>query len=318
MLNPFVLSNYPGQNRFFEQNDGVVSQTVTSEGYREGLRWLRTLFEAGLFGEESFSQSYTELRQQVDGGDAPTLGAVMAGYPGIFASLGGDHWLRYNAIPPLEGPTGLRQTPFSPWGIVSGQCVISPKTEHPEAAFKWCEGLYGREATMRSVYGVPESEAAAGEDSQWRWAEEGEQSVGGADIPAIWKATNIYGTLQNAIWAERGPNYRPNRLRLGEVRHANSALEVVLYEQTKAAYEPYARAIEDLIPPLALTREQAAEVTELRLGITDYVAQMTAEFVLGRQDLDAGWHNFVATIEALGIDRIVEIYQVAYDAQFGG
>ena len=171
LLNPFVLSNYPGQNRFFEQNDGVVSQTVTSEGYREGLRWLRTLFEAGLFGEESFSQSYTELRQQVDGGDAPTLGAVMAGYPGIFASLGGDHWLRYNAIPPLEGPTGLRQTPFSPWGIVSGQCVISPKTEHPEAAFKWCDGLYGREATMRSVYGVPESEAAAGEDSQWRWAE---------------------------------------------------------------------------------------------------------------------------------------------------
>ena len=142
--------------------------------------------------------------------------------------------------------------------------------------------------------------------------------MGGADIPAIWKATNIYGTLQNAIWAERGPNYRPNRLRLGEVRHANSALEVVLYEQTKAAYEPYARAIEDLIPPLALTREQTAEVTELRLGITDYVAQMTAEFVLGRQDLDAGWHNFVATIEALGIDRIVEIYQVAYDAQFGG
>jgi len=92
----------------------------------------------------------------------------------------------------------------------------------------------------------------------------------------------------------------------------------VLLEETRVAYEPYARSIDDLIPPLALTRAQAAEVTELRLSITDYVAQMTAEFVLGRQDLDAGWDNFVATLESLGVNRLAEIYQAAYDAQYGG
>ena len=91
-----------------------------------------------------------------------------------------------------------------------------------------------------------------------------------------------------------------------------------MLEETRVAYEPYARAIEDLIPPLAFTTAQAAEVTELRLAIYDYVAQMTAEFVLGRQDLDAGWDNFVATLEGLGINRMAEIYQEAYDAQYGG
>ena len=45
---------------------------------------------------------------------------------------------------------------------------------------------------------------------------------------------------------------------------------------------------------------------------------MTAEFVLGRQDIDAGWDNFVATVEGMGINRLVEIYQAAYDAQYGG
>ena len=108
-------------------------------------------------------------------------------------------------------------------------------------------------------------------------------------------------------------------LSLGEVRREDAAgLEVVLLEETRVAYEPYARAIEDLIPPLALTRAQAAEVTELRLAITDFVAQMTAEFVLGRQDIDAGWDNFVATVESMGVNRLVEIYQSAYDAQYGG
>ena len=105
-------------------------------------------------------------------------------------------------------------------------------------------------------------------------------------------------------WAQRGPSYRPNHLRLGEVRRDDAAgLEVVLLEETRVAYEPYARSIDDLIPPLAFTPAQAAEVTELRLGVIDYVAQMTAEFVLGRQDLDAGWDNFVATLEGLGINR---------------
>ena len=92
----------------------------------------------------------------------------------------------------------------------------------------------------------------------------------------------------------------------------------MLLEETRVAYEPYARDIGDLIPPLAMTPAQAAEVTELRLSINDFVAQMTAEFVLGRQDLDAGWDNFVATLEALGINRVAEIYQEAYDAQYGG
>ena len=92
----------------------------------------------------------------------------------------------------------------------------------------------------------------------------------------------------------------------------------MLLEETRVAYEPYARSIDDLIPPLAFTPAQAAEVTELRLGINDFVAQMVAEFVLGRQDIDAGWDNFVATVEGLGINRLAEIYQEAYDAQYGG
>ena len=197
--------------------------------------------------------------------------------------------------------------------------MINARTEHPAAAFKWCEGLYDRETTLRSVFGVPQWEAeAGGEDGQWRWAEEGEPALG-PEFESIWRRLSTFGTLQNVHWAQRGPSYRPNHLRLGEVRRDDAAgLEVVLYEQTKASYEPYARDIADVLPPLAFTVAQASEVTELRLGITDFVAQMTAEFVLGRTDIDSGWDGFVSTLERLGINRVAEIYQAAYDAQYGG
>jgi len=310
LMNPFVFSEFSGQNRFFEMNDGHISANVTSEGYREGLRYLHELYSLGLFGDESFTQPADQVKQQVEGGDASTIGVVLAGAHSVFANIGGDRWQRYVAIPPLEGPMGVRQSPYNPWGVGSGQCVINAQTEHPEAAFKWCDGLYDRETTLRSVLGLP--------NEQWRWAEPGEPPLG-PEFEAIWRRLSTFGTLQNVHWAQRGPSYRPNHLRLGEVRRDDAAgLEIVLYEQTKAKMEPYARAIEDVIPPLAFTIAQAAEVTELRLGVNDYVAQMTAEFVLGRTDLDAGWDSFVATMESLGINRIAEIYQTAYDAQYGG
>ena len=151
-------------------------------------------------------------------------------------------------------PSGLRQAPFNPWGVGSGQCVINAQTEHPATAFKWCDGLYDRETTLRSVFGVPQWEAAAREKTvsgagrnraNPRWVDEFE---------SIWRRLSTFGSLQNVHWAQRGPSYRPNHLRLGEVRRDDTAgLEIVLYEQTKTNYEPYARAIEDLIPPLAFT-----------------------------------------------------------------
>ncbi len=319
LMNPFVYTEFLGSNRYLEMNDGVISAVANAEGWREGLRFLKRMYDAGLFGEESFTQPQEQLRQLVEGGDVSILGSVVAGHPGQFAILGQERWLDYVAIPPLEGPTGLRQSPYNPWGVGSGQCVINSQTEHPEAAFKWCDGLYDRETTLRSVFGIPQWEAAEGEDGQWKWAEEGEPSLGGEEFPSIWRRLSTFGTLQNVHWAQRGPSYRPNHLRLGEARRDDAAgLEVVLFEETNAKVEPYARDIADVIPPLAYTTAQAAEVTELRLGIDDYVAQMMAEFVLGRQDLDAGWDNYVATLDALGINRMAEIYQAAYDAQYGG
>ncbi len=319
LMNPFAFSEFLGQNRYFEINEGVISTTANTEGFREGLHYLNQLYAAGLFGEESFTQPADQVKQLIEGGDAPSIGMVLAGAHSVFSNIGGDRWQRYVAVPPLEGPTGLKQAPYNPWGVGSGQCVISAKTEHPEAAFKWCEGLYERETTLRSVFGIPQWEAeAAGEEGQWRWAEEGEPALG-PEFESIWRRLSTFGSLQNVHWAQRGPSYRPNHLRLGEVRREDAAgLEVVLYEETKSKIEAHARDIADVIPPLAFTVAQATELADLRLGVNDFIAQMTAEFVLGRTDIDAGWDGYVAALDGYGLNRIVEIYQAAYDAQYGG
>ena len=310
LMNPFVYNErrFNPSNDFMTIQDGVISSVVDTEGWREGLRYIKGLYDAGLFGEESFTQEPEQLRQLVEGGDTSLIGAIPAGGPNVFANLGEPRWHDYVAVPPLEGPTGLRQAPFSPWGINSGQCVIPVTSAHPEVAFKWCDGLYDRETTLRSVFGLP--------DEQWRWAEDGEVGLNGE--PAIWRRLSTFGTLQNVHWAQRGPSYRPNHLRLGEaVRTDIAGLEIVLYEETNEKMVPYARSQDQLIPPLAFTIDQAAELTELKLAVGDFVLQMEADFILGRADLDSGWDSYVSTLESLGLPRLVQIYQEAYDTSFG-
>ncbi|MAS33738.1 MAG: ABC transporter substrate-binding protein [Anaerolineaceae bacterium] len=306
LMNPFVYSEQ-FNNRYLMMEDGVIAPAINTEGWREGLRYLNQMYQAGLFGEESFTQEHTQMRQLIENESAALLGALPAHNPSVFASIAGERWKEYTAVPALEGPSGLRQAAYNPYAVSSGRCVISANTAYPEIAFRFCDGFYDREATLRSVFGLP--------DEQWRWAEDGEIGLNGE--PAIWRRLSTFGELQNVHWAQVNPSYRPNHLRLGEAQRGPEDLEVRLYSETKERMEPYARPLGDVIPPLSFTLEQATELADLELSLEDYIRQMEAEFVLGRADLDSGWDAYVSTLDTLGLARWVEIHQEAYDTQFG-
>ena len=135
--------------------------------------------------------------------------------------------------------------------------------------------------------------------------------------PAIWHRLSTFGELQNVHWAQVGPSYRPNHLRLGEKQRGPEDLEVVLYRETNQKMEPYARGIEDILPPLSFSEEQSIELTDIRLSVTDYINESAAQFVLGQLDVDADWQTYLDTLESLGLPRMVQIYQESYDAKYG-
>lgn len=304
LMQPFVFSEQFNNNRYLVLENGVISSVVDTEGWREGLQYLQTFYSNGLFGEESFTQEHTQMRQLVETEGEPILGMAIAGGPNVLASLAGERWKEYKAVAPLEGPSGLRQAAYNPWGIRSGDCVISATSEYPEVAFRWCDGLYDRETTLFSIFGI--------ENEQWKWAEAGDIGLNGE--PAIWHRLSTFGELQNVHWAQVGPTYRPNHLRLGEKVRNPEDLEVVLYSETNTKYEPYARGVEDIIPPLAFTEDQSIELADIQLSVVDHVTQMSAQFILGQADLDADWDSYVETLNTLGLPRMVGIYQEAYDA----
>ena len=69
---------------------------------------------------------------------------------------------------------------------------------------------------------------------------------------------------------------------------------------------------EHRIPPTTPTVEESSEQSQILNEITTYRDEMTLKFILGDLSFDE-WDNYVAEIEKMGIDRVLEIQNAALD-----
>ena len=71
-----------------------------------------------------------------------------------------------------------------------------------------------------------------------------------------------------------------------------------------------------VVPPLNLTREESAEISNIRSMVDDYVNENQALFCLGTRDIEEEWDSYVREFQILGLERMLEVYQTAYDRQY--
>ena len=306
LMNSFIYNPVYGSSyKHMYVKDGKVDVAYNKPEWKEGLRYLNKLYKEGLISPESFTQDENQLIQIGENPDTVILGASTGGHQGVFTQLLGEsgRWAEYKAVPPLKGPEGAQYAANDTTALTPGAFVITKKAENPELALRWADGLYEQEHTLRSVYGRP--------DQEWRKAKEGEKGINGE--PAVWSELKSFGTVQNVNWAQTGPSNRTNEFRLSAVAKGDDDLEVILYNETKNKYEPYAPKDVSTVPPLFLTNEQASEVADLSKTLNDYVDEMIARFVIGDADLDGEWDGYVQQLEAMNLARYLEIYQKAYD-----
>lgn len=306
LMNSFTFNDTSGQKRLYVNNDKVTA-SYTSDEWKEGLRYLNSLYNDGLLVAESFTQDRNQLKQMGENPD-PILGVTLGGYQGQFAQTnsGSDRWKDYITVPPLEGPTGIRQTVEFPVKPEAG-FVITDKCEYPEIAFRWADGMYEEEAMLRALFGR--------KDVDWKYAEEGEIGINGE--PAIYTVLNDLGSeeTKNRTWGQNSLNMRTPEFRLGRTQDADNPMEIILYNETKTKYEPYAADINLVLPNLTLTEEQASEVLDIETTIIEYIEESIAKFTVGTWNFDSDWDKYIKTLESMNIKRYLEIYQEAYDAR---
>lgn len=289
--------------------DGAVDATYNKPEFRDLLRYQHELFEAGLISDESFTIAQDGLDRLLNNPGDMTVGAVTQGWMSAFADTIGEEGSRfaeYVTVPPLEGPQGVREQSFAAYQIAAGDCVITVAAEDPELAFRWCDAMYNEEVYLHAYFGV--------EDTDWRWATTDEVGINGK--PAWYVPVVKFGTTQSENWDQTTLGFRSSDFRLGEKRVSDTDLEVWLYEQSKKL-EPYAQPVESVLPPLYFSAEQAQELADLSATLQRFADESVANFTLGNSDIDddAQWEGYLQQLEQMGLPRMLEIYNEAYQPQ---
>ena len=312
MMNAFIYTD----PSYFRVDNDVVDPVFNKPEWQEGLKYLNGLYNDKLLAPESFTQDQNMLKQ-LNGGDDIRVGVFpeLCPWNGLPSDIKDERWINYKGIPPLQGPTGIRAARSGLYDVGNMTTfVISSACKYPEAAFRWADALYTTENTLRKYYGPP--------DEVWRWPQPGEIGING--LPAVWTSISKdggefdqpnYGSI-----AHIAPHYRSDAFRLGQsiTGDPNYNAEAVLFRETKENYEPFAVHINTIMPPLVYTEEQSNDLIDIQVTMNNFIHEMFARFITGDLDINSQWDTYISQLNAMGLDRYVEIQQAAYDAKWKG
>ena len=316
LMNSFIYTEAEGGAPYFYLEDGKVSFIGDKEEYKEGLKWINSLVDKGLIDPTSFTQDIKQHKQVSVSGDNAVVGVeradVITNITGFYNDTPDHRIAQYKVLPPLTGPKGFCAQPSNIYRTpIQGSFIITNVCKNPEAAFRWADAWYGEDATMMSWHGK--------EGVGWEKPSEGALGLNGK--PALYKTivNEVTSSPEQLVRVVNKFGNNTATLREGEEVDWNNPLvrygvEPILFEGATTLKE-YARP-EMTVPPLSFTKEETEDVMSIQTSFEDYILENMANFCLGTKNIEEDWENYVAEFSIIGLERLAEIYQTAYDRQY--
>jgi len=310
-IEPFIMSAFIPtlSTRTYVDDNGKVQFTPVQPEYREGLRYLRKLYAEGLLYSDTFILDRSQI-MSIGENDPVILGCGPGMFPGMFTISNGNsqRYYEYVAIPPLEGPKGVRAAAKAP-NTYKGNFVVTTSCEYPDVAVKWVDWFYSAE-------GKSKSQATVSGGAEKRPAREGELSYNGQQAKwAIDKvesaAKDDAGMTHNRSWQNFGVYYSSFEDSFNTCNYNDILDPHHEWYNAYAAHDKYKTEI--YLGDLLIPSEDIAEYNDIKTALDD-VNVSFASFVIGDMSLDNDWDAYVANLEKLGLPRYLEILQNAYDA----
>ena len=271
--------------RFLEVRDGKVTTYLTEDNFKDMLMWLNKMYEEGLIDPEIFTQEYAKYA------------AKMAGQQmGLFFNQADDTFDSTNfvGVAPFKGKAEKQYVESAPAARDNGVFAICADCENKEAAMRWIDYFYSWEGSCLMRYGVEGENMYFDEDGMPHYNDGILDSPEGSGT-AIGKFT---------IWPGGGAPQLVNE----------NNCEAIASEATLAAQ----KALDPCVPekiysePL-LEQEVSDRLSVLWTDLESYEKEATAKFIRGELNFDSDWDTYVETMNKIGLEEWVSIYQTAYD-----
>ncbi|MDR1542620.1 MAG: extracellular solute-binding protein [Clostridiales bacterium] len=314
LMNSFIYTNAIDQLNV-DPATNQIYYAPTREEYREGLRYLNDLYANGLIAPEAFTQDGKTMAQSNESGDSTIIGSLFGGTQS--STLGytvSQRFKEYDLMPPLEGPSGLKQTPYIYTGAETGLGAITSAAKDPALIVRWLDFMYSEEGTIMGDLGQ--------EGVNWRPGAAGQIDYRGN--PAKYLRI-IDPNVTNFSWGQtfgsnRSKEYRESMSVAGSTldwrETEQGDLELQLFKAAEL-YEQYEVDHLEVLPKLSIDPEKSTDYILKKTSIGDYTAESLSRFIVGDLSLDNDWDAFQNTLLQLGLEDYIAISQEAYESKYG-
>lgn len=303
----YILGSYinSSNGQLFVDNDTVKAQ-YTQDGWKEAMKFIQKCVDEGLIAKESFTQAADGLKTMTENPDTVIVGAFPGGYQGSGTNLAGERWKDYLPIAPVEGPEGLRYSEHNTNGQFLPGFSVTDSCENPAVAVALADLLYTRDFTMTNIFGPENVGWKYNDDDSKEGFIDGEKAIYEKLLPLEEQGANTYWKMGNI--------YTSDELFRGGYSTGENNIDKMTYEASKFFYLPYVAPEETKMPPVKYTTAQSEELQLYAVTLQDYIDETIGTWVTTDTDIDAAWDDHLATLEAIGLTRFLEIQQEAYDA----
>jgi putative aldouronate transport system substrate-binding protein len=265
---------------------GELEYIPTTDSFKEYVAFLTKLYQEGIMDKNSFTQTLSQQRSL--GQTADIYGSFFD--PGAFLTVGRDNDDNYIILTPFQDGTYPNGT-----GIVQGTLAITDACEVPEVLVAWADQLYSEEGGILAWMGVEGKTYKVNDDGTWEWIVGTEY---GEDISKVRAAHTFYGVT---------PALQPDYWYTGMSANGDPDEVYLNGERQKVAQKG---AIP--LPMMNYSESVNKEIATLKTTIDDYIDQYTAQVVTGELDLDSSWDTYLSTMNAMGAERLEELYKEVY------
>jgi putative aldouronate transport system substrate-binding protein len=311
-MNAFV---YAGDGDLITITNGKAGAAYTTNEWKEGLKFIRSLFAEDLIPTEALTQDENQVRTMINQ-DGPTVFSfVYFNADGINADNPAGN--EYFALPPLKGPAGLQYLTYQP-SVANISFVVSKNCKNPDAAFRLGDLMAAEEIGIMQRFGA--------EGKDWDYAKNVKDLSNYAVMVPGWPLSIIAyndatfwggSALTNSSWRQAGPFVRAYSIAngMGNSKEAVAG-RTGIHGANADMYQKGGWNPKQVIPKLIYSAEEVGEITELLTNLESYNTSMTASFLSGNRNIDSSWNEYQAELKRIGVDRAVAIIQKVYDRMY--
>ena len=300
-------------------SDGKVFLYETTQNYKDYLTFMHKLYAEKLLDQEAFIQTTNEFRAKASAdqlgffGDWSNL-ATAVGAQNDFVERDYEYIISF-----ANYENGKQTAVLYPNYTEGARIMVNAETQYPREICRFLDYLYSDEGCILINFGI-----------------EGETFDTVAD--PFGNVTHICTPYWEAM-KDQYPTYTEWQ---NQYLYPQNILAMIVYDEISAImdkasdeqleqyiayeddpafirtaiWEKAVREMDELVPSypfVVFTAEEADERATLVTDIRNYLSNMKAQFITGEKDIEAEWDAFQATLQGMGLEKLLSIEQSAYD-----